>query len=165
MYFQDCVNVWEIKKLYRQLAMENHPDMGGETATMQEINAAYHQALNRSDGQTSKGFDGKDHTYYYNQEVEQAVMDKINELLGLKLEGIEIHLVGVWVWVDGDTWPVKAELTSVGMSWHGKRKKWCWHSKGSRSRYNKSASFGDLQQMYGSKTFRADKEDKIALPA
>ena len=40
-YFVNCKNLDELKKAYKAAAMKNHPDMGGDTATMQAINAEY----------------------------------------------------------------------------------------------------------------------------
>lgn len=44
-YFRDCGSVQELKKEYRSLAMLNHPDMGGDTATMAAINSEYKRML------------------------------------------------------------------------------------------------------------------------
>jgi DnaJ-class molecular chaperone len=41
-YFSKCSTVEEVKSLYRTLAKQHHPDLGGDTATMQEINSQYH---------------------------------------------------------------------------------------------------------------------------
>ncbi len=38
-YFVNCRNLDELKKAYKAAAMKNHPDKGGDTATMQAINA------------------------------------------------------------------------------------------------------------------------------
>jgi hypothetical protein len=159
-YFPNCKTVGEAKSLYRQLAKDNHPDLHGHgaTATMQAINDEYHKVLASLDGSTSLGSDGKDHTYHYNRDVEQAVMDKIAELLSLKLEGVEIELVGTWIWVSGDTKPVKDKLgkNGAGMIWHSRRNRWYWHGPTYRRSYNKNASFADLRRMYGSRTFEQD---------
>lgn len=40
-YFTEVHTLDELKKEFRRLAMLNHPDVGGDTATMQEINAEY----------------------------------------------------------------------------------------------------------------------------
>lgn len=40
-YFTICKTLDELKKEYRRLAMIHHPDVGGDTATMQAINAEY----------------------------------------------------------------------------------------------------------------------------
>jgi len=40
-YFTDCKTLDKLKKEYRRLAMLHHPDVGGDTATMQAINAEF----------------------------------------------------------------------------------------------------------------------------
>ena len=129
------------------------------TATMQAINAEYHSVLASFDGSTSIGSDGKKHKYTYREEVEQELMDKISELLGLRLEGCEIELIGTWIWVSGDTKPVKDKLgkNGAGLTWHNKRKRWYWRRSGYRSHYNKKASFADLRSFYGSRAFENDE--------
>ena len=47
-YFYACETQDEAKKLYRQLAMQHHPDKGGSTQVMQEINIEYAEYLQRS---------------------------------------------------------------------------------------------------------------------
>lgn len=41
MYFDNCRTEEEAKRTYRRLAMLHHPDRGGSTAVMQDINAEY----------------------------------------------------------------------------------------------------------------------------
>lgn len=40
-YFESCKTLDELKKEFRRLAMKHHPDVGGDTATMQTINAEF----------------------------------------------------------------------------------------------------------------------------
>ena len=40
-YFVNCKTLDELKKAYKAAAMKYHPDMGGDTAAMQAINAEY----------------------------------------------------------------------------------------------------------------------------
>jgi hypothetical protein len=44
-YFSKAKSIEEAKILYKKLALENHPDKGGETSTMQEINAEFELAF------------------------------------------------------------------------------------------------------------------------
>jgi hypothetical protein len=104
-YFAGCATVTEIKSLYRRLAMANHPDRGGDTRVMQEINAQYHAALEGKHESHERDAEGDQHTYYYNRAQEQAVIDKLAELLKLNLPGCEVWLIGKWLWVKGETKP------------------------------------------------------------
>jgi len=40
-YFNNVVNLEELKSEYRRLAMENHPDLGGDNEAMKDINAEF----------------------------------------------------------------------------------------------------------------------------
>ena len=40
-YFQNIHSLADLKKEYRRLAMQNHPDKGGDTAIMQQVNTEF----------------------------------------------------------------------------------------------------------------------------
>jgi len=44
-YFNKATNIEEAKTLYKSLALLNHPDKGGDTLTMQEINAEFDEVF------------------------------------------------------------------------------------------------------------------------
>jgi hypothetical protein len=44
-FFSKARTIEEAKALYKKLALENHPDKGGETSVMQEINAEFELAF------------------------------------------------------------------------------------------------------------------------
>ncbi len=166
-YFTGCTTATEIKARYRQLMMEWHPDRHPEadekqkrefTRITQEINEAYHAALASANGTTEKGDDGRDHTYKYNQAEEQAIMDKIEELIKLHMEGVEIWLIGYWVWVIGDTKPYKDLLgrNGAGLSFHSKRLAWYWKPYEGKA-WHSSASLGSLAYKYGATQFKDDE--------
>lgn len=46
-YFQNCKNLDDVKSKYRELAKEHHPDKGGDTKVMQEVNLQYSEAKKR----------------------------------------------------------------------------------------------------------------------
>ena len=155
-YFHDCTTPGEVKTLYRRLAMRMHPDRGGDTATFQSMQVEYLSTLERLDGSTEKGSDGREHTYYYRHATESELMDKINELIGLDMEEVRITLIGTWIWVTGNTKPYAKLLgrKGVGLYFHSKREAWCWHMPTKRkTRYNPRASLQDLEESYGSRDF------------
>ena len=147
--FSHCKTPQDIKNLYRKMAFKYHPDHGGDNDMMKKINAAYHTALAAMHGFTAKGHDGKKHTYYYNQKVEQAVMDKVEELLTLNLTGCTIEIIGTWIWISGGTKPHREKLRTSKCQWHDKRGRWFWHGPQRRSKYNKHINFAGLRNTYG----------------
>ena len=162
-YFADCTTVGAIKTAYRKLAMQWHPDRpGGDNETMKAINLAYEAALAERDGEVSKGFDGKPHTYHYNAKVEREVMDKISETLAalgaLVGTALKLELIGTWLWVSGDTKPNKEALKALHYRWNGRREMWSWHRPGYKARPS-SLSMNQLRSAYGSRSFvNADAE-------
>ena len=159
-YFTAVSNVAEIKALYRKLAMANHPDTGGSEETMKDLNTQYHAALK---GEHGKDFEGRQ--YKYNSATEQELMDIISKLA--KLEGLDIALIGYWIWVQGDTKPHRAELKASGLKWHSKRL--CWYYKPAgfrRTRPNSKADLSELEGKYGYRNFTGGKtEDRQQLSA
>ena len=163
-YFSEFHTVEEIKKEYHRLAMLHHPDLGGDTATMQELNAQYTAALKMVDGQTSQGTDGKSHTYRYDEATEQEIIDKIDELLRAGVaKTCSIDLIGLWVWITGDTKPIKDTLKELGCRWHSKRLCWYWQNTG-HSSYNSGADLSGLAAKYGVTHFADDEKKSKRQP-
>jgi len=158
--FSNCSTVGAVRSEYRRLAMLHHPDRGGDNETMRAINLAYGRALSERDGEISTGFDGQPHEYHYNARVEKAAMDKVLEILGANL-GVKVELIGTWVWVSGDTKPVKEQLKALGLRWHGKRVMWYWHVPSYRRRYS-GVSTDALRRAYGSRTFETSEDSLVA---
>lgn len=149
-YFAQCTTVEQIKAAYKKLAFQHHPDLGGDTATMQLINAQYEAALRGVDGQESVGSDGHVHRYKYSRETEQKLMEKISQLIALKMEGVDVYLIGTWLWVQGDTKPYKTQLgrDGAGLRWHSTRG--CWYYNPTEGRYfGSNKSLGELAATYG----------------
>ena len=120
----------EIKAAYKAMALKFHPDRGNADAlAMQEINAAY--ALLKEQGESVKN------TYEYNGETKKAsfnadIMAKIYEALRALegLEGLEIEIIGYWIWVGGETKAHKEAIKAAGFRWGRNHKKWYFDSLG-----------------------------------
>lgn len=153
VYFVDVTTPAEIKSLYRKLAMEHHPDRGGDTRVMQDINAEYHRILESKHGFTTKGSDGKEHTYYYTYWREDLLTKVLEQLFALNLpDDVEIDIIGSWIWITGNTKPVKDKLKTIDrVRFNSRRRCWQWSPPGSMS-IGSNLSKEQLQHIYGGKT-------------
>ena len=155
--FRDCTSPDEIRKHYRKMAFTHHPDHGGSTADMQELNRQYENALKGMSGERFTTSDRKEYTYTWQETAERATMKAIYDLLALKMERVQIEMIGTWVWVSGNTRPYKDLLgkNGLGLKWSGPRKMWYFttSSKKRGGRYKRS-DMDTLRDKYGNRVFQ-----------
>ena len=112
-YFINCKTLDELKKAYKAAAMKYHPDMGGDTATMQAINAEYEarfEVLKRSQNtQAAEDTTGRTKATTESADDFIRIIDQL-----LKLDGLEIELCGRWLWIGGETRKHKEALKAAG---------------------------------------------------
>lgn len=164
----------EAKELYRQLAMKYHPDRGGDTATMQAVNAEYAALLAElaHAGETKRRNQAqaegrKTNVDFVDLEAVTEEIRKVIEAL-LDLPGVDVELCGLWVWVTGDTKPMKDQLKDLGLRWAPKKAAWYFAGIPSCG-FNKGGSLDDIRASYGSTKFTRNtytrNQELEALPA
>ena len=152
-YFIGVSTLDELKAAYRRLSMKHHPDRGGDTATMQEINAEHDELFERLKKQHNASADEFHQTTETPEEFREII-----ELL-LRLEGLTVELCGSWLWIGGDTRQHKETLKAAGCRWSNNKKLWYWHhaEEGRKWRRGK-ATMSDIRTKYGSQVFDAAGE-------
>lgn len=137
----------ELKTMYKRLALANHPDQGGSTEAMQQINAEYTELFNTLKN-VHRSAEGEKYTARQdNDETAAEFIDIIAKLV--RLPGIIIELCGSWLWITGETRAVKDELKEIGFRWSKNKTAWYYH----RGEYHKSKgemSLDDIRIKYGS---------------
>lgn len=152
-YFTKCTTLDELKKEYRRLTMIHHPDHGGDTATMQDINAEYADRFQVLKNQHNAKAD----EHHKTTEAPEEFINIINALI--KFPGIIVELCGSWLWISGDTRPVKDELKAAGCRWSKNKGMWYWHHAEDGSSYHRgSKTIGEIRMKYGSQTFKNTTE-------
>src|SRR5690606_9406856 len=120
-----------VKTMYRKLAAKYHPDRGGDTRTMQEINADYDKAMKAV-------LSGKAASSYASQaEKEKAAARPIREAIEFAVtlpDDVDVVIRGLWLWLQGKTFAVrdkiKAFRTSDGKGFRCASKKKAWYFAG-----------------------------------
>ena len=144
-WFNNCNTLDELKAQYRKLAMKYHPDRGGDTATMQQINAEHDRLFEVLKRQHNRNADANHQT----TETAEEFRDIINVLM--KLGGLKIELCGSWLWIGGDTYSNKDGLKAAGCKWSNNKKKWYWrHEEDARPHRGKSYTMDQIRNKYGS---------------
>ena len=119
-WFAGCKTQEEIKKEYRRLCFIHHPDKGGETSVMQEINAEYARASANATRREQP--DWTEAQYRTAATVAEEIREAIERIV--TLQGLQIEICGLWVWVGGNTRVHKEALKAAGYKWASKKKKW-----------------------------------------
>lgn len=132
-----------LKKEYFKLAKKYHPDAGGTTEQMQQLNAEYENLLKKLLSGSGLSEEQKKNEI----ELDEALRKVIDELV--ILEGINIEIVGKWIWVSGNTYPVKDTFKKVGMFPVKKDNVFYWVYKGSESRGRGNLSMDEIKKKYG----------------
>lgn len=137
----------ELKAAYRKLAMQYHPDRGGDIEAMQVINSEYDELFPKLKD-IHKTKDGE--TYTAKQATAETA-DTFKELIAelMKMDDIEIEIIGCFVWVTGDTKPHRERLKVLKFKWHSKKMAWFLAPEDYKARSRKDYALDEIRSMYG----------------
>lgn len=148
-YFGKCSTIEDVKNTYRTLCKKFHPDIHGiETeAVMKEINAEYELAFNHFKNIYKSKVN--DNTTYTKETTEtpEAFKNIINSLINC--EGLEINIVGAWIWLTGCTYPYKDIIKELGFRWASNKKAWYWRAEEDAVVNHRKMSLDEIKNKYG----------------
>jgi curved DNA-binding protein CbpA len=138
--------------------MKYHPDRGGSTEIMQEINAEHDRLFEILKKQHNAKADPKRQT----TETAEEFRNIIDALL--RLDGLEVELCGSWLWIGGETKKHKDRLKALGCRWHQKKSLWYWHHpEEGCGRWKSKTTMSEIRAKYGSQIFAAGKEHAVTV--
>lgn len=140
-YFSDCKNLADVKKRYKELAMLHHPDKGGNTATMQEINAEYKAVIHNPNFSFAQSTEEEKQDFIKYPDI----IDKI-----ISLQGIIIEIIGDWIWLSGNTYPYRQILKETGFFFAPKKIMWYYRPSDYKSSNTKPKTIEAIRNKYGS---------------
>lgn len=147
MFFQSCKTLEELKKQYRDLCRQHHPDLGGDEETMKQINLEYERLVRAGSFAEEMARAGTD------EEVETAFRELLEKLT--VMSGLVLEICGSWLWVTGNTYPVRQQLKEAGLKFAAKKVAWFWRPEEQRSRNRKPLTLEEIRERHGSKVVRA----------
>lgn len=155
-YFKDCNSIEEVKGRYKKLALENHPDRGGDTATMQAINAEYAFAIALLLKGSKLSAEQKEQELHLSEEY-RNVIEQI-----IFLPGIRIELVGRWIWVTGNTRAVKDQLYAAKLHYAPKKEAWYYRSEIFKVFRGGRKTLDQIRRKYGSEEIETKSRTHVS---
>ena len=140
----------ELKSMYRKLAMQYHPDIGGDVEIMKQINNEHDRLFEmlKADQNRRADADTTGRTQHTTETAEEF-RDIIIALL--RIPGLHVELCGRWLWISGDTLKHKDELKALGCRWSQNKKMWSWHHREDGAKWHKTNwSMTHIRSKYGS---------------
>lgn len=160
LWFSNVKSIDDLKRQYKDLCKKYHPDMGGDTTTMQMINEAYKRCL-----EELKAMGGATSEHIRQEaEIEDDLMNKIQEII--TVPGIEIEVCHLWIWVSGNTYAVKGTLKEKGFWFAPKKELWFWRPDYAKSYKSKGHTMPmeDIRDKYGSIRVDLEKQRFRSIP-
>lgn len=148
----------ELKKAYKKLAKQYHPDLNNGTTNdiMKEINNEYEQLFNKVKNQHTTA-EGKRYEKATGETSEEFI-DIINKIINFN---IDIEIIGTWVWCF-NSYEYREQLKNLGFKYSTARRAWVWHSGEHKARRSKK-SLAEIRATYGSDTIKTKEElEKIS---
>ena len=158
-WFTNPQTLEELKKEYKKLVFKHHPDKGGKTSDMQEINAEYDSLFARLKN-VHKSASGE--TYTAKQETTETP-EQFREIIEklINIEGIEIEICGAWLWITGNTYPNRETLKSLHFKYSKGKNAWYWHEAGYRKHSSKTFSLDEIRDLWGSERVNPTQQGKL----
>lgn len=155
-WFSNINTIADLRNRYKQLLIKYHPDNNPDvdtTSTMQQINSEYDELLKHfTSNQTSS-----QHNDY---STETELKNILNEVVKIKAD-ILIELIGTWIWISGNTYSIRKQLSELGFDWAPKKKMWYWGR--SSHRCTNPMEMSTIRAKYGSTVYRTRQQECEAL--
>lgn len=149
-YFTHLHTIEAVKAEYKRLAKIHHPDVGGNTATMQTINRQYTERVNHlkkyGERRETISPDDQPRTQRHTEAPEEFIRI-INAVIGL--DGIDLDLVGCWIWATGNTFMHRDVLKAAGFQWASKKRAWYWRPAEAACSSRGKKSLDQIKHKYG----------------
>ena len=89
-YFRNIRTLEELRKEYKRLVKENHPDNGGDLEAIKMINVEYEKAM-----ESLKNADETENAWKYDVAKDELFRETLNKVINLENVKIEIILFGI----------------------------------------------------------------------
>ena len=150
-----------LKSQWRRIALENHPDKGGDADKFKAAMAEYEYILtHKSMGYTAQS--DSPEAYANWEEFIFSVSEVVREMAYkckpvVEKHGAELEVCGTWIWVSSTRPSMSQDLKALGLQWASAKKKWFF--AGTQKIGRGRMKMEDIRSIYGSETYKNEKEN------
>lgn len=162
-YIKNVETLEELKKTYKKLTLKLHPDCGGSDEEMKILNNEYDILFEKLKNH-HKNKEGETYTKE-TEETSEQFKDILNKLFSLKMEKVEIEIVGSFIWLTGNTKPYREEIKELKFRYSPKKYAWYKAPNDYKKRSRKNYDMETIRGMYGSQKVKDEKQEKKYLKA
>ena len=144
-HFINIKGINESKKVYKTLAKILHPDIGGTEEEFKMLNSIYTDILENK-------------IYFSNNTKFDLEIEKIISQI-LHYENITIEIIGLWIWLSGDTKIIKDKLKDLNFKWASKKKQWYYGEM--KGRNPKQKSMEEIKSKYGYTEVKTKQRERL----
>lgn len=150
---KSLTDIDSLKKMYFKLAKRYHPDAGGTKEEFQRLQKEYDGLFKViMSGSNLSANDIKTEI-----ELDENLRKAVDAIIGI--QGINVELVGKWIWVSGSTYPIRNELKMAGFQFAPVKK--MWYYKGIESAGRGKLTIDEIRKKYGSQAIQKESVKKI----
>ncbi len=142
-----------LKKSYFKLAKVYHPDAGGTKEQFQRLQKEY-------DGLFKTIMSGSNlsaNDIANEIELDENLRQAVDAIIGIS--SLNVELIGKWIWVSGNTYPIRNELKNAGFMFAPVKK--MWYYKGIESAGRGKLTIDEIRKKYGSQAIQKEGMKKI----
>ena len=155
-FFEHVTTLDELRKEYHRLAFIHHPDKGGDTKTMQTLNDEY-ERLSFLLINSNEDFDQS--RKEWEMELSEAIQEKLDKIISLA--GIEIELIGNWLWVSGNTFSVRNILKQEGFFFSHPKAAWYFHQGTYIKKSGVILSMHEMRKLWGQQKIQSEVQEQL----
>lgn len=158
-YFTNCKTAEELKKEYRKLAKQLHPDLGGDTEEFKIMQNEYEIMWERL-----KNIHTNSNGETYTKETTETPQEFINIInVLISYLDISIEVCGSWLWITGNTKLHKEVLKNLKFRYAHKKQAWYYHTEPYRKKSKRELTLDEIRNMFGSEKYQSKQEKDLAL--
>lgn len=142
-----------LKKSYFKLAKVYHPDAGGTKEQFQRLQKEY-EGLFKT---IMSGSNLSANDIANEIELDENLRQAVDAIIGIP--SLNVELIGKWIWVSGNTYPIRNELKNAGFMFAPVKK--MWYYKGIESAGRGKLTIDQIRKKYGTQAIQKEGMKKI----